>query len=46
MDAAFVLRIALGVFVGILLLWVGLVGRPGSLIAAIITPDALQEMSG
>jgi len=39
----FVVRIFLGVLLGILLLWIGLTGRPGSLLAAVIIPDALNE---
>lgn len=42
MDATW-LRLMIGLAIGILLIWVGLVGRPGALLAAFITPDALQE---
>ena len=37
------LRIALGLLVAVLLIWVGMSGRPGALLASLITPDALQE---
>ncbi len=37
------LKLAIGFAIGILLIWVGLLGRPGALLAAFITPDALQE---
>jgi len=37
------LKLVLGLIVGVLLIWVGLVGRPGTLVAAFVTPDALQE---
>ena len=43
MNYATWLKLLLGLFIGILLIWIGLVGRPGALAAAFITPDALQE---
>ena len=36
------LKLLLGLFLGAMLIWVGLVGRPGALLAAFITPGALQ----
>jgi hypothetical protein len=37
------LKLVLGIVFGILLIWVGLVGRPGALLAAFIVPGNLQE---
>ena len=39
------LKLVIGLAIGILVIWVGMVGRPGLLLAAFITPDALQEVS-
>ena len=40
------LKLVIGLLVGILVIWIGMVGRPGLLLAAFITPDALQEAGG
>ena len=37
------LKLVLGIAIALLLIWIGLTGKLGSLLASMITPDALVE---